>query len=46
MRSNGIATINRTMKIRNMKNDTLIEYINYKKKNNLPAVLFIAALGC
>ena len=44
MRSNGIATINKMMKIRNMKNDTLIEYINYKRKNNLLAILFIAAL--
>ena len=45
MRSNGIATINKMMKIKNMKNDTLIEYINYKRKgNNLLAILFIAAL--
>lgn len=46
MRSNGIATINRTMKIKNMKNDTLIEYINYKRETTLLAILFIAALGC
>lgn len=32
MRSNGIATINKMMKIKNMKNNTLIEYINYKRK--------------
>lgn len=46
MRSNGIATINKMMKIKNMKNDTLIEYINYKRKTTLLAILFIAALGC
>ena len=46
MRSSGIATINKMIKIRNMKNDTLIEYINYKRKTTLLAILFIAVLGC